>query len=347
MRYSSILSALIISTTIQIQGQIPSSSEQRIRDSINHNNSATQSRVFEMQHNQTMRDLNHSSMIRNLPEERNLSAPGASERFHNQINHRSDLNAIHSEEQRANREAIREVQRRGELDSQILKNQLEQERRISESNRIAKRDREDLESQRNAERRREMFQVTGGDYGIPIQNNIQAQVDGIQTQVEVQRFIQQAPKEYQYGPIVYTYSTEVESKIVLFLIEQVKNGSANAAYDLYQRYTSGNGVIKNQSEAGKYLNIACERGNREAQKEVDGIVGMVSILSGSNQAVQSDKDYNNHLYSKLKKGSGEAAIALAMRVKNGNGFNASLDESRKLIEIAARLGNPIALEMQK
>jgi hypothetical protein len=300
-----------------------------------------------MQHNQNMRNLNHSSTIQSLPEERNLSAPGASERFRDQINHRSMLNTQHSEQQRANQQEIRDVQRRGELDSQILKNQLGQEQRISESNRIAKRDREDSESERIADRRREMFQVTDGNYEIPIQNTIQAQFDGIQSQVELQRMIQPAPKEYQYGPIVYTYSTEVESKIVLFLIEHVKNGSANAAYDLYQRYTSGNGVIKNQSEAGKYLNIACERGNREARKEVDGIVGIVSNISNLPQATQSDKDYNNHLYSELKNGSGGAAIALAMRVKNGNGFNPSLDESRKLIEIAAKLGNPIALEMQK
>lgn len=347
MQYRNGLAILLIFASVDLKSQIPTASEQRLRDQIRANNSATQSRISEMQHNQNMRNLNHSSTIQSLPEERNLSAPGASERFRDQINHRSMLNTQHSEQQRANQQEIRDVQRRGELDSQILNNQLGQEQRISESNRIAKRDREDSESERIADRRREMFQVTDGNFEIPIQNTIQAQFDGIQSQVELQRIVQPAPKEYQYGPIVYTYSTEVESKIVLFLIEQAKSGSAYAAYDLSKRYAIGNGVQRNITESGKYLHIACEREHREAQQEVDKIVGEISRISDLPQATQSDKDYNTQLYSELKKGSGEAAVALAIRMKYGNGFNSSQAEYKKLLNVAAQLGNPIAVDLIK
>lgn len=155
----------------------------------------------------------------------------------------------------------------------------------------------------------------------------------------------QGPISYKFKSSDYVNSAEVESRIASFLIEQVQSGSANAAYDLSKRYASGNGVPANINEAGRYLFIACQRGSNEAQADVNKIIGDYVLPNDGPQAVQTEINYNQFLYSQLKLGSGEAAIALAMRIKNGNGFEPNQIESQRLLKIAVQLGNSIAIEL--
>ena len=140
-------------------------------------------------------------------------------------------------------------------------------------------------------------------------------------------------------------SNSVDSKVVSFLIEQVQAGSEYAAYDLSKRYAAGVGVPVNVTESGRYRFIACERGSREAQAEVKKIIGEYFYPNENPQATEAEKKSNRYLYNQFQNGSGDAAFLLALRLKDGSGFISNLNESQKLVRIAAEFGNPKAIEI--
>lgn len=57
----------------------------------------------------------------------------------------------------------------------------------------------------------------------------------------------------------------VEDRVVTFLKQRIEDGSADAAFDLAQRYEEGKGVEADPVEARRLYALAGERGNEEAK----------------------------------------------------------------------------------
>lgn len=57
----------------------------------------------------------------------------------------------------------------------------------------------------------------------------------------------------------------VEDRVVAFLRQRIDDGSADAAFDLAQRYEEGKGVTADPVEARRLYALSAERGNEEAK----------------------------------------------------------------------------------
>jgi TPR repeat protein len=61
-------------------------------------------------------------------------------------------------------------------------------------------------------------------------------------------------------------AAEADKRVVEFLKQRVKDGSADAAYDLGVRYRDGRGVAADAKESRRLLELAAERGNSDAKQ---------------------------------------------------------------------------------
>ncbi len=63
-------------------------------------------------------------------------------------------------------------------------------------------------------------------------------------------------------------AAEADKRIVEFLQQRVKDGSADAAYDLGTRHIDGRGVKPDATEARRLIELAAQRGNSDAKQWV-------------------------------------------------------------------------------
>ena len=121
------------------------------------------------------------------------------------------------------------------------------------------------------------------------------------------------------------------------LRSRVSHGDMKAAYELADRYISGNGVMENKGEFIRLLRLAADGGNADAQRRLGYCF---EIGKGVEKNI-----YEAVRYYRLAADQNHptAMCDLAILYENGKGVEENIDEAVRLYKLAADQGNAAAL----